>query len=321
MHIINMLISKFINAREFLNPNTPVKPFAQRRRINGGDLVVSLPYIIIHFIALGAFFFPFEWKWAGLCIGLYYLRMFGITAGYHRYFSHRTYKTSRAFQFVLACIGGAGTQKGALWWGSHHRLHHRYSDSPKDTHSPVQDGFFWAHLGWFWSRETEHTEWEQIPDLAKYPELVWLNKYHYVPTAVLGLITFLVWGWAGLFWGFWLSTVFVWHATSAINSMSHVFGSQRYRTGDTSKNNWILAILTMGEGWHNNHHCYQASVNQGFYWWEFDASYLILKGLSLFGIVWDLKKPPLHLLEAKQWKQLATVREKNAVRAESPLVG
>jgi len=305
-----MNMQKFIRARDYLNPTTRIKTPDEHRHVSTIDLLRSAPYILIHLLALGVFFFPFSWKLVALCVGAYYLRMFGITAGFHRYFSHRTFKTSRAFQFALAFLGGTSTQKGALWWGAHHRLHHRYSDTAQDTHSPIQDGFWWSHHGWILSSETEETHWDQIPDLAKYPELVWLNRYHLVPSLLFAVAIFLLTGWAGLFWGYFLSTVLLWHGTFTINSLSHVFGSQRYRTGDTSKNNFFLSLLTMGEGWHNNHHCYQASVNQGFYWWEFDASFLILKALSWTGIVWDLKKPPLHLLEAKRWDVIQNAKEK-----------
>jgi stearoyl-CoA desaturase (delta-9 desaturase) len=226
--------------------------------------------------------------------------MFAITGGYHRYFAHRSYKMNRVAQFLLAFLGTCSAQKGVLWWASNHRFHHKHSDEPIDLHSPIQHGFWWAHVGWFLSDKHEETRWDQIQDLSKYPELRFLNKYHLLPPVIYGTAMFLAFGWAGFAWGFLLSTVLLWHGTFTINSLSHVYGSRRYETRDTSKNNFWLALVTMGEGWHNNHHTYMSSVNQGFYWWEVDASYYVIKALSWVGITSDLRKPPLELLEAKR---------------------
>lgn len=261
----------------------------------------SIPFVLFHLVAFaGVFFVPFAWKWVGLCIGMYYLRMFAITGGYHRYFSHRTYKTSRAFQFLIALLAQSSAQKGALWWAANHRHHHKFSDAPNDIHSPLHTGFFWSHVGWILCEDNDRTQWELIQDFKKYPELAFLDKYPHVPTVALALILFALGGAPALIWGFFFSTVLLWHGTFTINSLSHVFGSRRYTTTDTSRNNFWLSLLTMGEGWHNNHHTYQSSVNQGFFWYEVDFTYYILKTLSWFGIVWDLRKPPLELLEAKR---------------------
>lgn len=268
------------------------------RRIN---LTKSMPFFIFHIVAIvGVFLVPFSWKWVALCVAMYYLRMFGVTAGFHRYFSHRTYKTSRAFQFLLACLAQSSAQKGALWWAANHRHHHRFSDQVEDIHSPLHTGFWWSHAGWILTTENDPTRWDQIKDFEKYPELVWLNQWHHVPAVALALVLFFTGGAPALFWGFFMSTVLLWHGTFTINSLSHVFGKRRYTTTDTSRNNFWLALLTMGEGWHNNHHTYMSSTNQGFFWWEIDPSYYTLKALSWFGIVWDLRKPPLELLEAKR---------------------
>lgn len=261
----------------------------------------SLPFFILHGIAIvGVFLVPFAWKWVGLCVGMYYLRMFAITGGYHRYFSHRTYKTSRAFQFFIALLAQSSAQKGALWWAANHRHHHKFSDQPEDIHSPLHTGFWWSHVGWILAKDNEETQWSLISDFRKYPELVFINKHPHLPAVFLAITLFALGGAPALMWGFFMSTVLLWHGTFTINSLSHVFGSRRYTTTDTSRNNFWLALLTLGEGWHNNHHCYQSSTNQGFFWYEIDITYYVLKGLSKVGIVWDLRKPPLELLEAKR---------------------
>ncbi|RZA24637.1 MAG: acyl-CoA desaturase, partial [Proteobacteria bacterium] len=208
-----------------------------------------------------------------LVLGSYYLRMIGVTAGYHRYFSHRSYKTSRWFQFCLAFLAQTSAQKGALWWAAHHRHHHKHSDQHEDIHSPSQKGFWWSQVGWILDKSTEDTNWKYIQDYAKFPELRWLNKYFLVPPTLYALAIFAVWGWQGLFWGFFFSTVMLYHGTFVINSLCHVFGKVRYKSGDDSKNSLLLALITCGEGWHNNHHYYQATANQGWFWWEIDVSY------------------------------------------------
>ena len=263
------------------------------------DPITSIPFIAVHVVALLAFVAKFHWYYPVVAIGLYYLRMFGITAGYHRYFSHRAYKTSRWFQFVLAFLGTLSTQKGVLWWAAHHRDHHKYSDLPGDIHSPVQKGLWWSHVGWILCRKYDETKIDRIRDFAKYPELRWLNKYHLVPPILLAAALWLIGGWQLTVWGFFVSTVLLWHGTFTINSLAHVFGSRRFKTTDDSRNNLLLALLTMGEGWHNNHHHYQSTANQGFYWWEIDMSYWALKLLSWLGLVWELRTPPKHILDNK----------------------
>src|SRR5262245_1018704 len=225
-----------------------------------------------------------------LGVATYAVRVFGITAGYHRYFSHKSFKTSRAFQFVLAWIACSATQKGPLWWSGTHRRHHRYADAPGDPHSPRQ-GFYYAHQGWVFDSRWEGTPTEAMRDFAAYPELAWLNRFHFVPPLVLALLCYAIGGSAGLVWGFAVSTTLLWHATYSVNSVSHLFGRRRYETGDTSRNNWLVALLTFGEGWHNNHPYYMASVRQGFFWWEIDVTYYVLRALAAVGLVWDLRLP------------------------------
>ena len=260
------------------------------------SLIHCLPFAAVHVAVLGVFFVHFRWWYPLLALGLYGVRMFFVTAGYHRYFSHRTFKTSRVFQFLLACCAMSSLQKGVLWWAAHHRHHHRFSDLDQDIHSPSLNGFWWSHLGWILCRRYNTTRAELVPDLARYPELRWLNKYHMVPGAAFGTLLFLTGGLGVFFWGFCVSTVMLWHGTFTINSLCHVFGRRRYATTDTSRNSLILSLITMGEGWHNNHHHYMSSVRQGFFWWEIDLTYYILRILSWVHIVWDLKMPPRALL-------------------------
>jgi stearoyl-CoA desaturase (delta-9 desaturase) len=224
-------------------------------------------------------------------LAYYLVGMFAVTAGYHRYFAHRAFKTSRTFQFVLALLGTAAFQRGPLWWVSTHRHHHRHSDTLLDPHSPVQKGFLWSHLGWLTSRGLGETDPRMVRDLIKFPELRWLDRYHWVaPLCTFGA-AYAVAGPSGLVVGGIWATLALWHGIFAINSLAHVFGSRRFATPDQSRNNWWLAILTLGEGWHNNHHHDMRSARQGFYWWEIDLSYYALELLELLGVVWELRAP------------------------------
>jgi stearoyl-CoA desaturase (delta-9 desaturase) len=264
------------------------------------------PFWIAHIgMVYGLYLVGFSWSGLALAIALYYVRMFFVTGVYHRYFSHRAYKSSRWFTAVLAFFGAMSVQKGALWWASHHRHHHKHSDAETDLHSPRQHGLLWSHVGWIVSRDHNETDYAAIKDFSKYPELVWINKYHFVPVALYVGVLYATLGLWGFVWGFLVSTVLLWHGTFTINSLSHVFGSRRYETTDDSKNNWFLALITMGEGWHNNHHHYQSTANQGFYWWEIDMSYYIIKMMSWVGLVWDLRTPPERVLEAGRRKSSA----------------
>ncbi|MCW7465269.1 acyl-CoA desaturase [Leptospira levettii] len=260
-------------------------------------LLFLVLFFLVQATVLTVFTVPFSWTLVWVAVGSYFLRMFGITGAYHRYFSHASFKTSRVFQFVLAWIGSMAMQKGALWWAAHHRNHHKYSDTEKDIHSPSRKGFWYSHMFWFLRDDYNDYEAKLIPDFYKYPELRWLDRNHWIPPLSYAILLYTVGGWAWLVYGYAVSTFILGHATWTINSLSHVYGSVRFESRDTSKNNVWLALLTMGEGWHNNHHYYCSSANQGFYWYEIDITYYILKVLSWFGIVWDLKKPPKKVIE------------------------
>ncbi len=267
--------------------------------------------LAFHLLAVAAIWTGVPWEALALCAGLYAIRMFAVTAGYHRYFSHRTYKMGRVMQFVMAFLSQTSMQRGALWWAAHHRHHHRHSDEPEDVHSPKQDGFFWAHIGWILDPSWAETDMSKVKDLAQYPELRFLTRFHHLPGLAVALGCFLWMGWAGLIVGFVWSTVILWHSTFTINSLAHVYGSRRYETDDDSRNSLLLALLTFGEGWHNNHHHYQASTRQGFYWWEIDLTYYILWGMSKVGLVSDLREPPRHVVEDRPHP---AVRLKKAAR-------
>jgi len=266
------------------------------------------PYIFIHVGCLALFWVGWSWFAVGAAVVLYLLRMFAITAFYHRYFSHKAFRTSRFMQFVFAVWGNTACQRGALWWAATHRHHHQHSDEEHDKHSPRQHGFAWAHLGWLTSSSNFPTDYSRIPDLAKCPELVALNRHDFVIPVLYGAA---LWGAGALLeayapglgtngaqlfiWGFFVSTVFLMHGTLFINSLAHVFGRRRFETTDDSRNSLLLALITLGEGWHNNHHRYAHSARQGFYWWEIDVSYYVLKVFSWLGLVWDLRKVPAHV--------------------------
>jgi len=260
----------------------------------------AIPFVIVHLVCVAAIWTGVTWTALALCVGLYWLRIFAVGAAYHRYFSHRAFATSRAFQFVLALLAQSTAQKSVLWWAAKHRHHHLHSDTPADVHSPRQRGFLYSHVGWIFARRNDETDLVKIEDFARYPELHWLHRFELAPALVLALICLAIGGWSGLVVGFFWSTVLVYHATFCINSLAHVRGRRRYVTGDDSRNNWLLVFFTMGEGWHNNHHAYQSSVRQGFRWWEYDATYYLLKALSWMRLVWNLKLPPREVLRNEQ---------------------
>lgn len=249
----------------------------------------SIAFFLLHILPFFAVFTGVTLKAVLLGFVLYWSRVFFITAGYHRYFSHKTYKLNRFWQFLMAFGGTTAAQKGPLWWAAHHRDHHRYSDTASDIHSPLK-GFWWSHAGWILCDKYNETKTERIKDFAKYPELRFLNKHDWIGPWTLGVFSFLFAGLPGLLVGFFGSTVLLWHSTFMVNSLAHVWGGRRYDTSDTSRNNFFIAFATMGEGWHNNHHHYQATAKQGFYWWEWDPSYYILYVGEKLGIVKNLRK-------------------------------
>lgn len=280
-----------------------------RQEPNQVDWVRVMPFVVLHLGCLAVLWVGWSPVAVGAAIALYFGRMFAVTGAYHRYFSHKTYHTSRFFQFVLAAFGGTTVQRGALWWAYHHRHHHQHSDEPEDAHSPHVHGFLWSHIGWITSRRNFPTDYRTIKDLAKYPELVWLNRFDLVVPVLFALGVFGLGellahvapglgtnGWQMLVWGFFVSTTALFHGTACINSMAHLMGRRRYKTTDDSRNSFILALITLGEGWHNNHHRYQSATRNGFYWWEIDPTYYGLKILSWLGLIWGLKPVPHSVL-------------------------
>lgn len=268
-----------------------------------------IPFFIVHLGCLGVIWVGVSTTAVVICLLAFWFRMFAVTAFYHRYFSHKSFKTNRFWQFCFAVLGNTAAQRGPLWWAAHHRQHHKHSDDPEDIHSPVAHGFWWSHLGWFMSHQGFHTNYSVIKDLAKFPELRFLNRFDSLVPVLFGVLMYALGEWLAfafpaletsgaqvLVWGFFISTVLLFHATFTINSLGHVWGSRRFNTKDQSRNNVFLALLTLGEGWHNNHHRFAVSARQGFYWWEIDISYYLLCVLDKVGIVHDLNPVPQRIL-------------------------
>ena len=279
----------------------------------GIDWPRVLPYLALHLSCLAVLVVGVSPLAVVVAFAFYLLRMFAITGFYHRYFSHRAFRTSRVLQFLFAALAASAVQRGPLWWAAHHRHHHAHSDRPGDPHSPAQHGFLWSHTGWFMAREHFGTRTALVRDLARYPELRLLDRYDIAVPFLLALALFAAgellrveapWlgtdGWQLLVWGFCVSTVALYHATFTVNSLAHRLGSRRYATRDDSRNNWFIALFTLGEGWHNNHHHYPLAARQGFYWWEIDLTYYALRLLALLGLVWDLKPVPLAVRESRR---------------------
>jgi stearoyl-CoA desaturase (delta-9 desaturase) len=274
----------------------------------GVDYSTCIQFLFMHVACLLVIWSGVSAVAVFVCLALYVVRMFAITAGFHRLFAHRTYKTGRVFQFVMAFAGTAAYQKGPLWWASHHRRHHIHADTADDLHSPQTHSFWQSHTGWFLSRESLATETTLVRNLVKNRDLRLLDRFYSLPPALLAVSMFGLGalleryapalgtsGFQMLVWGFFLSTVILYHGTFTVNSLAHLYGRRRFETGDNSRNNLFVALITLGEGWHNNHHYYPASERQGFYWWEIDVSHYILRLLSWLGVVWDLRTPPQRL--------------------------
>ena len=272
-----------------------------------------LPFIVLHLACFAVFWVEFSAVAVSVAVVLYLLRMFAITGFYHRYFSHKAFKTSRPVQFIFAFLAASAAQRGPLWWASHHRHHHAHSDHPEDPHSPRQHGFFWSHLSWFLANKNFRLKKERIKDWLQYPELKLLDRFDVVAPLALALGLFGLGAWLenaaphlqtnGLqlfIWGFVISTVLLYHMTFTVNSLAHVWGKRRFLTNDDSRNNPVIALFTLGEGWHNNHHHFPSSARQGFYWWEIDLTYYGLKILAALGLIWDLRKVPVEVLSQKR---------------------
>jgi stearoyl-CoA desaturase (Delta-9 desaturase) len=274
------------------------------------DWVRVLPFVVLHLGCLAVIWTGASSFAVWTAVALYFIRMFAVTGVHHRYFSHKTYSTSRVGQFLLALFAGTTVQRGSLWWAYHHRHHHQHSDDPEDAHSPHVHGFWWSHIGWITSRRNFPTDYSKIKDLAKYPELVFLNRFDLIVPALFATALFLAGvalekfapglhtnGPQMLVGGFFISTTVLFHGTACINSMAHLIGKRRFKTDDDSRNSLLLSLITLGEGWHNNHHRYQSATRNGFYWWEIDPTYYGLKLLSWTGFIWGLKPVPASVLE------------------------
>lgn len=281
-------------------------PSADAERI---DWRRCLPFIGLHLACVAVFWTGTSVTAVAVALGLYVLRMFFITGFYHRYFSHRTFRTSRTFQAVMAVAGSTAIQRDPMWWAAHHVHHHAHADRPEDPHSPVIRGLFWSHVGWFMTPASFPTRDRYVKDFARFPGLRFLNRFDWVVPTGLALSLFAVGslletlrpalgtsGWQLLVWGFCISTIAVHHGTFTINSLAHRFGRRRFETSDDSRNSWLLALVTLGEGWHNNHHHYPSSARQGFYWWEIDLTYYGLRVLAWLGLIWDLRPVPTSAL-------------------------
>jgi stearoyl-CoA desaturase (Delta-9 desaturase) len=292
--------------------SSPPKPSLAERSLKQVSRAI---FIGMHLACGLAFFYPPTRGLVALLVGSYLLRMWAVTAGYHRYFAHRSYKTSRVFQFVLALLGATAMQKGPLWWASWHRRHHKYADTPGDPHSPILYGFWYAHIGWILSSKSDHADLSNVNDLVRFPELRLIERFWAVPLVGYALACFAVAGMPGLVWGFIVSTVAVSHVTFFINSIAHLWGSQRFQTKDFSRNNPVLAVLTLGEGWHNNHHYYMSSARQGFYWWEVDLSYYVLKLLAAIHVVREIREPPASVYETRNQVRRSAASLRPAMRA------
>jgi len=277
------------------------RPLPPRSRPSGRpteeriDRASSVPFALAHLVPLLAIFTGVTARSLILLAALYTVRMFFITAGYHRYFAHRSYRLGRIMQLVMALGGTTAAQKGPLWWAAHHRAHHRFADTERDPHSPIK-GVWWSHVGWILSYKHKGTDLDVVRDLARYPELRFVDRHNWIGPWAAGTIAFLVGGWSGLVVGFFGSTVLLWHVTFLVNSAAHLVGRRRYDTNDTSQNSWVVAVLTNGEGWHNNHHRFPAAARQGFFWWELDVSYYVLRLLAAVGLAHDLRTPPAAVI-------------------------
>ena len=288
---------------------------ANKYGLDGGiDYWRVVPFVLMHIACFALFWVGYSTFSVLFAVVLYALRMFAITGFYHRYFAHKAFQTSRTGQFIFALLGATAVQRGPLWWAAHHRHHHAHSDEKTDAHSPMQHGFLWSHIGWFLSRANFHTQFERVKELAKFPELRFLDRFDVVVPTIFAVGIFFLGellavkapkletnGWQLLVWGFVISTVVLYHITFSVNSLAHLWGKRRYITRDDSRNNFVIALFTLGEGWHNNHHHYPGSAKQGFYWWEIDFTYYGLRLLAALGLIWNLRTVPIAIRESKKY--------------------
>lgn len=270
--------------------------------------VIKARVLVVHLFSLGVLFVPYTHELLIATVVSYFIRVFAWEGASHRYFAHRTYETSRAFQLFLAILAAAAGVRGPLWWVTHHRLHHRTSDTVDDLHSPIYYGFWYAHMNWFFNQRNSETDLDAAKEFVRFPELVLVNKYHYVFLPILMIAIYLAGeytalfgrtglGWSAVFWVFFLGTMLALQSLFTINSFVHgikpsIFNHRRFGTDDTTTNCWPMAILTMGASWHNNHHRYAGSAKVGFYWWQIDLTYCVLRLLALLGLIWNLRLVP-----------------------------
>jgi stearoyl-CoA desaturase (Delta-9 desaturase) len=300
MHNLASYFSQWIDSEQ--DVSAPATDASNVDRINWFR---CLPFLLLHLACIAVWWVGWSGFALWTAVGLYVVRMFAITGIYHRYFSHRTYRTSRWMQFVFALLGASSAQRGPLWWAAHHRSHHKFSDMQPDPHSPIRHGFWRSHIGWFMTNRHFLTDYRRVQDFARFPELRWLNRFDVIVPIILAVTLYFVGrllhyaapslgvtGWQLVVWGFVVSTIMLFHATASINSLAHLIGRRRYDTGDDSRNNFMLALITLGEGWHNNHHKFRSCTRQGFYWWEIDLTYYALKFFAVIGLIWDLRAVP-----------------------------
>jgi stearoyl-CoA desaturase (delta-9 desaturase) len=261
-------------------------------------LTKSLAVFIFWAVQVSAvliFFVPFAWGLLALWAVSHFSRAVGLTLAFHRYFAHRAFQMNRAARFFWTFVGTAAMQKGPLWWAGHHVNHHRFADRDGDPHSPMVSGVYYAHIGWFLN-DARHDRLEAtnpvVRDFSAAPEIAFLDRYFFVPPLLLATTMYLVGGLSWLVWGFCLPTMTLAHATFAINTVNHMFGSRRFDTIDESRNNPLTALFAAGEGWHNNHHRYQRAARNGFYWWEIDLTWYAIRAMAVCGLAWDLQPVP-----------------------------
>ena len=271
-----------------------------------GQKINWVTTLILAGLHIGAFaaFFCFSWKAFFMAVALHWVAVgWGISLGYHRLHTHQSYQCPRWLEYFFAVCGTMTLEGGPMFWVGTHRVHHAKSDKAGDPHSP-HEGTFWSHMGWIVFGETNHNNSQfmakHAPELARHKFYWWLNTYHWIPVVATGLALLAFGGWSMFLWGFCLRIVYGLHCTWLINSATHIFGSRRFETADDSRNSFILAVLTFGEGWHNNHHAHQTSARHGMLWYEFDISWITLKLLKSVGLVWGVRLVKPEVLAREQ---------------------